>query len=235
MKQKDSRSARIGHIRTFLVNVIAAFVVLALIQTFLVRLYYVPSGSMEPALEIGDRILISKVAYVGADPAPGDVVVFQTSSTWEPQRETEGNAVRNTLKWLSGVVGIGPSDGHTLVKRIIAGPGQTVECCGRNGEFIVDGAAIAEPYVTNDFPFVPGEFDCVSTPRSKRCVEPFKVPAGQYVVLGDNRKVSSDSLAECRGAPELGDCVRTVKRADIVGKLFLVLTPFKHAGPPAGT
>lgn len=232
MKLKDSRTARVSHIRTFLINVIVAFVTLALIQTFVVRLYYVPSGSMEPTLEIGDRILVSKVAYVGVDPAPGDIVVFRPSSAWETQRGTESNALVRTLKRLSGLVGIGPTDDRTLVKRVIAGPGQTVECCGQNGELIVDGTAIDELYVARDFPFISGELDCESTPRSKRCVEPFRVPEEEYVVLGDNRKASSDSLTACRGAPELEACVRLVRRSDIVGKVWIIVHPMNRIGPP---
>lgn len=226
-------SRRVGKITgSFWFNLVAAVVVLALIQTFVAKLYYVPSGSMEDTLEIGDRVVVSRLAYLGNAPATGDVIVFNASDSWEEPPEPPANPIKFAIKWFGGVVGIGPSLDHTLIKRVIAGPGQTVACCSADGRMIVDGKPIDEPYTINDFAFEPGTLDCATDPVSRRCVNEFTVPEDQYVVLGDNRSHSSDSLYECRGAPELGTCVRTVKRNDIVGKLFVVLLPLGNFGPP---
>lgn len=211
---------------TFWFNLLAAVIVLALIQGFIVKLYAVPSGSMEDTLDVGDRILVNRLAYVGSGPTTGDIIVFNASEdTWGENPNISDNPLKNAVKWVTGLVGIGPSLNHTLVKRVIAGPGQTVSCCDVTGRMLVDGEPLSEPYVSSNFDFTPGALDCDSEPRSRRCVPEYTVPEGQYVVLGDNRAVSSDSLWRCRGKDNLDGCVRTVSRGDVVGKFLTVAWP----------
>lgn len=214
-------------VSSFLLHLLVALLLLALLQSLVVKLYFVPSASMESTLNVGDRVLVSRVAYMGSDPSTGDIVVFTAPDTWEEEASVPDEGfVKTAVKWLGGVVGIGPSTQHTLIKRVIAGPGQTVECCSKTGNFLVDDAVLDEPYTRNDFYFRTGQVDCTTKPRSRRCVPKFTVPRGEYVVLGDNRSVSSDSLYQCRGNSTLGTCVRTVSRSDIVGKLFAPVFPF---------
>ncbi|WP_167132211.1 signal peptidase I [Paramicrobacterium chengjingii] len=219
---------------SFWFNLLAAIVVLALIQTFIVKLYYVPSASMETTLDVGDRMLVSRLAYVGADPAAGDIVVFNASDLWDEAEPVPENPLVYGVKWLGGLLGVGPSLEHTLVKRIVAAPGDIVSCCGDDGKLRVNGSPLSEPYVTNAIPFEFGTLDCVSEPASKRCVPEFTVPSGQYVVLGDNRGNSADSLQACRGQLTMGDCLKTVSRDDIVGKMFVTLFPLSRFGAPLG-
>lgn len=85
--------------------VIALALVLALaVRTFVIQTFYIPSGSMEPTLNVGDRILVFKLAYDFSSPATGDVVVFKA-----PPAEHCGD----------------PSV-TDLVKRIVGLPGQTI-------------------------------------------------------------------------------------------------------------
>ncbi|MBF4572921.1 signal peptidase I [Herbiconiux sp. VKM Ac-1786] len=212
------------------VNLVAAIVVLALVQTFLVRLYSVPSGSMESTLEVGDRILVNRLAYLGGGPVDGDVVVFNASTAWEPAPPPETNPLKAAAKWVGGLVGIGPTNDHVLVKRVIAGPGETVSCCDAEGRITVDGAAVDEPYILDDLPFEAGVLDCSTVPASLRCFTPFTVPDDQYFVLGDHRSASSDSIAQCRGAPTTATCVRLVDRSGVVGHVFSIVFPFTRLG-----
>jgi signal peptidase I len=214
------------------VHLLAAFVVLALVQTFLVRLYSVPSGSMESTLEPGDRILVNRLAYLGETPRTTDVVVFNASDAWPSESApASSNPIVFAIKWLGGVVGIGPSNDHTLVKRIIAGPGQTVSCCDAEGRVLVDGVALDEPYVLSDFPFVLGTADCESDEPSLRCFGEYTVPDGEYFVLGDHRNGSNDSIGGCRGQPATTDaCVKLVRGDDIVGRVFQIVLPFGRWG-----
>ncbi len=107
---------------------------------------------------------------------------------------------------------------------VIAGPGDVISCCSLGGQIVVNGTPLEEPYVENDFPFDRKALSCTSEPKSLRCLDSFTVPANKYIVLGDNRSNSSDSLALCRGsAVPLAECVRYADRADIVGRVFGVI------------
>lgn len=187
------------------------------------------SNSMTPTLEPGDRLIVNRLAYLAADPAPGDIAVFRPGDGWE-RPDASGDAVRGALDKIGEVTGIRP---YVLVKRMIAGPGQTVECCDAGGAVVVDGAPIAEPYVAHDLPFVSGELDCDSVPVSTRCFPAVTVPAGSYLMLGDNRANSADSVAPCRGNVEADeDCVRWMTRDEVIGKAGPILWPITRWGGP---
>lgn len=105
--------------------VLAAAVLLALLmRTFLIAAFYIPSESMEPVLEIGDRLLVSKLSYRIGDPEPGDVVVFRTPPTMQPSQTAE------------------------LIKRVVAVGDQTVGAV--NGRLIIDGTPVREEYLSSD-------------------------------------------------------------------------------------
>lgn len=200
-----------------------AVVLLGLVLAFIAKPYAVPSASMEQALQPGDVVLVNRLAYVGSAPRTGDVVVFDADSTWGAQ--TAESPLRSALRWLGAVTGFGPTGQHTLIKRVIAGPGQTVRCCTAEGKIEVDGQALDEPYVTNDLPFAPGESDCATTPRSPRCFDAVTVPKDSYLVLGDNRSDSSDSAIACRTVTPTPTCWRWAHTDDLVGRAAVVLWP----------
>ena len=206
-------------------NVAAAFVVTGLILSFVAKPYWVPSGSMETTLQPGDRVMVNRLAYIGASPGNGDIIVFDAGSTWDIEGPPESNPIKSALRWIGEVTGFGPSSAHTLIKRIIGTPGQTVECCSVDGRLMIDGEPIDEPYITNDFPFEAAAFDCSTTPRSARCFDAVEVPADSYLMLGDNRGDSSDSAAFCRSDSASADCWRWATRPDIVGNAFVIFWP----------
>ncbi|MDR6867257.1 signal peptidase I [Microbacterium resistens] len=211
-------------------HLFAAFVVVGALLSFVAKPYSVPSGSMEQTLQIGDRVLVNRLAFVGAEPATGDVVVFDADETWGVHPTDEGNPLKAVLRWVGEVSGFGPSGPHTLVKRVIAGPGQTVECCTADGSLIVDGKPLDEPYIFENFPFTPGTLDCTTVPASRRCLPAVTVPEDSYLMLGDHRSFSSDSAANCRAANDTGgdpgdSCWRWAHRSGIVGKAVVILWP----------
>ena len=197
----------------------------ALILSFVAKPYSVPSGSMEETLEVGDRILVNRLAYVGASPVTGDIIVFDAGDTWGSETTGPANPLLVALAWLGEVTGFGPSGPSTLVKRVIGAPGQTVECCTEAGEVTVDGEPLAEPYVSNDFAFVPGTTDCDTVPASQRCFGAVTVPDDSYLVLGDNRAGSADSAVTCRFQDATDACWRWAPRAGVVGKSVAILWP----------
>ncbi|MFK3676444.1 signal peptidase I [Microbacterium sp. NPDC090218] len=181
------------------------------------------SGSMSPTLEPGDRILVNRLAYVAADPAAGDIMVFRPGDDWDEGPEPDRSWIAVSLHWIGESTGIRPD---VLVKRVIAEPGQTVECCDAEGAVLVDGQPIDEPYVIDDLPFSPGVLDCRTTPMSMRCFGEVTVPESGYLVLGDNRANSADSAYRCRGTMTADPgCWRWVDRGAVVGKATAVLWP----------
>ncbi len=206
-------------------HLFAAFALAGLVLTFVAKPYAVPSASMEQTLQIGDRVLVDRLAYLGTQPTTGDVIVFDADDAWDGSTPVETNPLKAVLRWIGEVSGFGPSGTHTLVKRIVATAGQTVRCCDATGSVVVDGEALVEPYVFEDFPFIPGALDCTTTPRSQRCFDSVNVPADSYFVLGDHRSQSSDSAGLCRGEDPLIECWRWATSASLVGRVSVVLWP----------
>lgn len=210
--------------RSPLTHLVLAMVLVALVQAFLLKPFQVPSESMSPTLEAGDRLVASRIAYSVSDPGTGDVAVFARPDSWGLQPDR--GALRATLGWIGDIVGFGPSNQDALVKRVIGEPGSTVRCCSAQGHVEVDGEPLLEGYVVNDLPFTPGVNDCSSSPASPRCFGPVTVPPGEYLVLGDNRANSADSVIACRGIPSSdSDCARLVPRADMIGKVLSIVWP----------
>ncbi|MEW1706465.1 signal peptidase I [Microbacterium sp. NPDC089190] len=217
--------------RSPVTHVIAAFIVLALVQLFLVKPFQVPSESMSPTLETGDRIVADRISLAVSDPAQGDVVVFSRPDAWKTDAAPHG-ALRTAAGWVGDLVGFGPSNLDALVKRVVGTPGSTVRCCSTEGQVEVDGVALDEDYVRNDLPFIAGQLDCESAPTSSRCFGPIDVPEGHYLVMGDNRANSADSVVGCRGAPASTDCARFVDRADMIGEVRAIVWPLDRAFGP---
>ncbi|MEN8706821.1 signal peptidase I [Nocardioides marinisabuli] len=160
-------------------------VVLALVvKTFLVQAFYIPSGSMEPGLEVNDRILVQKVSYWTGEPERGDIVVFEDPGSWLSPAESAGptGAVASTLSR----IGLYPAGGH-LVKRVIGVAGDTITCCDDQGRLLVNG----EPLDSSAF--IRNGRDC-DGPMVASCEwSAGPVPEGSVFVMGDHRDDSADS------------------------------------------
>ena len=205
-------------------QLVAALVITGLVLSFVAKPFWVPSGSMEATLEPGDRVLVNRLAYLSAEPSVGDIVVFDADATWNIE-PSPANPIKDVLRWIGEVTGFGPTSAHTLIKRVLGTPGQTVECCTDAGQLVIDGDPRDEPYVTNDLPFEPGTLDCTTTPRSTRCFDPVEVPAGSLLMLGDNRANSADSAVFCRGDAPAPDCWRWATDDTVVGRAVLLFWP----------
>ncbi|WP_326947173.1 MULTISPECIES: signal peptidase I [unclassified Amycolatopsis] len=197
---------------------VIALVLTILIQTFLAKVFMIPSGSMEATLHgcpgcTGDRILVDRVTYDFTEPGPGDVVVFKGPQAWinnEIPPQESSNIVVRGLRGLGSLVGFAPPDERDFVKRVIAVGGQTVQCCDPQGRVIVDGKALDEPYVYWEDPSNPNE----------KPFEPVKVPAGMVWVMGDNRNNSDDSRFQGGGGVN-----GAVPVDNIIGKARIIVLP----------
>lgn len=203
------RPRRGGWLRETVTVLISALVLSVLIKTFLAQAFYIPSGSMEDTLELGDRVMVNKLAPGPFDLERGDVVVFVDPDGWLGElppdtRPAWQRAVSDVLTW----VGLLPQDaGQHLIKRVVGVGGDHVTCCSADGELTVNGEAIAEPYLKPGSAPSETEFDVV-------------VPEGYLWLMGDNRANSADSRAHL-GDPGGG----MVPVENVVGRAFVILWP----------
>ena len=144
---------------------VGALVIAVLVRTFLVQAFSIPSESMEPTLNRGDRLLVDKVGYRFGGVQRGDIVVFDS-----PKGQLVGTD-------------------EPLIKRVVGLEGETIEL--NDGIVIVDGHYMLEHYLdpstlTLSQGPIPG---CVNGGSLNSCT----VAEGHIFVLGDNRPSSRDS------------------------------------------
>ena len=202
-----------------LVRVVIAFAVLAVVTHVLVRPFVVPSESMEPTIMTGDRVVARVLAVDEDDLDRGEVIAFSHGNRWEDDRIEEPNAAKDLVRYGGDLLGVGPSHTAHTVKRVVGRPGDTVSCCDSRGHLLVNGEPLDEPYVEHDLPF---DTCTGGGPPSARCFPEVTVPEGSYLVLGDNRANSADSVSPCRGRGEgdEDDCTpRFVRAEQVVGVL----------------
>jgi signal peptidase I len=186
--------------------VVGGTVLLAVaIKLLVVQAYSIPSASMAPTLQAGDRILVCRVCLRVDDVDRGDVIVFRGSDDATGSRGVIGGA----WHWLGETIGIASPPHDDFVKRVAGLPGDTVEI-DRTGQLYVNGRAVDEPYLARPVP--------------REDLPPTTVPDGMLFVLGDNRGDSGDSRCE---PPE---CTGLVPVDDVIGVTFLRIWPPSRMG-----
>ncbi|RYV51775.1 signal peptidase I [Pengzhenrongella frigida] len=196
-------------LRETVIILVGALVLSLIIKTFLVQAFFIPSSSMEDTLQVGDRVLVSKLAPGPFDVRRGDIVVFKDPGGWLPATQAaERTALQDALNSGLTFIGLLPQDsGEHLIKRVIGLPGDQVVCCDADGQLTVNGVSIEEPQLKPGS--VPSEvpFDIV-------------VPTDSFWVMGDNRQNSRDSRAHL-GDPGGG----SIPQANVVGVSFARVWP----------
>ena len=170
---KEKKKAHRSFWRELPILIVVALIVAVVIKTFLVQAFYIPSGSMENTLEVGDRVMVNKLAYRFGEPTRGDIVVFDSPYAEEEERESLPAAV---LRNIGEALGFS-SPASEFIKRVIAVPGDTLAI--RDNQVLVNGATLFEPYLH------PG--------ARMRDLEERVIPEGAVWVMGDNRNNSQDS------------------------------------------
>ncbi len=122
-RRRRRASKKGGGAIEFLVILLVSFaLVFGFVRPFVVEAFYIPSESMVPTLRVGDRVLVNKFIYRFAEPARGDVVVFES---------VEGG-------------------NEDLIKRVVGVPGDKISV--RGGKLLVNGEPQREPYVYKKYP-----------------------------------------------------------------------------------
>ena len=159
-------------------SLLVAGIFVLFVRTFVVQTYQVPTGSMEKTILVGDHLLVNKFAYAPRlkglekllpyrDVHRGDIIVFKKP----------GDDV---------------NPGNVLVKRAVAGPGETVLVRDKN--LLVDGKPADSPAVQHTDPEVfPNDHAIPDMARRRDQFGPFRVPPDSWFGMGDNRDNSLDS------------------------------------------
>lgn len=205
----EDRSAARSAVRAVVLLAVAALVLVG-VRILLVQSFVIPSASMRPALEVGDRVLASRLDYRFGSVHRGDVIVFDGDGVFDPPQAQPSSGLARIGRWFAAGLGA-PVGEHDYVKRVIGLPGERVVCCDVQGRITVDGVPLNERYLpVGDVPSTV-TFDIV-------------VPAGRLWVMGDNRSVSDDSRAHL-GGPGGG----TVPVDRVVGRVVAVWWPLSRA------
>ena len=200
-------------VRETVIILVSAIVLSLVIKTYLAQAFFIPTGSMEETLLVGDRVMVTKLAPGPFDVHRGDIVVFKDPGGWlsEPIVEDDsglGGFAGSVLTY----IGLRPHDaGEHLIKRVIGVAGDRVECCDAQGRLMVNGVAVDEPYLAAGA--MPSEIDFDIT-----------VPEGSLWVMGDNRQDSEDSRYH-QGNPGGG----SIPVSEVVGVAFVTLWPVDRA------
>ncbi|HEY6145358.1 MAG TPA: signal peptidase I [Solirubrobacterales bacterium] len=147
------------------------------IQAWIVKPYQIPSESMEPTLDVGQRVLVNRFLYHFKDPKIGDVIVFH------PPAGADGGP-RCGVTENPGEPCPEPTperSDQNFIKRIVAGPGDTLSV--KDGHPVVNGVEKTDEPYTNPC----GGAPACNMPRE------ITIPPDHYFMMGDNRGASDDS------------------------------------------
>jgi signal peptidase I len=180
---------------------VAALILTVLVKGFLLQAFFIPSKSMEPTLDVGDRVVVNRLAYRLGDPGHGQVVVFLRPTGLGPE------SASGPLSWVRRAVaqGLGgtPPGSEDLIKRVVGLPGDEIE--GRDGRLWRNDREVDEPYLAR------GTFTTE--------FGPVRIKPDHFWMMGDNREDSADSRV-----------FGQVNRSALVGRAMLTVWPVPHVG-----
>ncbi len=148
--ERQRKKRRAGFTELCLTILVAFVLVFGFVRPFVLEAFRIPSESMVPTLQVGDRVFVNKFIYRFAEPERGDIVVFESVNGGE----------------------------EDLIKRIVAGPGDSVAV--RGGVLSVNEEPQNEPYLNREI-------------SDDSFFGPTRLSEGEVFVMGDNRANSADS------------------------------------------
>ena len=173
--ENRSREQWIALVLEFAVLFIIALVIAIYLQAFVIKPFMIPSPSMEPTLQDGDRVLVDRTTYHFREPRRGEVIVFRFDPNDEANWTQGGNALARSLDLLAEILNITHQESLQFIKRVVGIGGDTVEL--RDGVLYVNGELYEADY------------EYVQDNANGK----WEVPEGTVMVMGDNRPNSNDS------------------------------------------
>ena len=189
--------------------IVVALILTLVIKTYAIQAFYIPSGSMQNTLGIGNRVLVNKVVYDIRNVHRGDIVVFSGDGSWNPgTAPASSNFIAKFGESVASMFGFA-RDQNDYIKRVIGLPSDHVACCDADGRVTVNGVPLNEKSY-----LYPG-----NSPSENRFS--VTVPANSIWVMGDHRDVSWDSRGHRYGYPGGG----SIPESAVVGRAFIVIWP----------
>lgn len=175
-----------GSIAELVVIVLVALGLALGIQAWIVKPYRIPSGSMEPTLKVGQRVLVNRIGTHFGKPSVGQITVFHPP---QGAQQEQCGPIAHTVK-LGGAACAEPvpkeDSGVNFIKRIVAGPGDEI--------FIKEGHVYRRAAGTSQFVREQDSYirECGVSPECS-FPTPIRIPADHWFMMGDNRGESDDS------------------------------------------
>ena len=168
-----------GQFTELIVIVATALLIALAVQWLLIKPYRIPSGSMEPTLDVGQRVLVNRLSHrLGADPSVGDIITFHPPKGADDALSPQCGAPR-----ADGQPCPSPTpdrSNQTFIKRVVGVGGDRIAV--RDGHVVRNGKLARETFIN---PCAGGQ-GC-DLPRE------ITIPRGDVFVMGDNRGASDDS------------------------------------------
>ena len=197
--------------RRWAVGVVVVMGIAVLLRMFVVQVFSITSLSMQPVLEVGDRILVDKISPRWSPIRRGEVVVFDGLGSFVLQAG-EPSAGLEFLQDTRHRLGLARDPAAVFVKRVIGVGGDRVRCCDSLGRLEVNGVAAPEPYL-----FDPAKASAIAFDVT--------VPEGAVWLLGDHRAASSDARSRL-GMPGGG----MVSVSNVLGRARWQVWPWEGVG-----
>jgi signal peptidase I len=184
-KRRQSKSTKAAIIELGVIVAVALGLALG-IQAWIIKPYRIPSGSMEPTLSIGQRVLVNRIGMDLSEPHVGEIAVFHPPEGAEDEKcgPPPGEVIK-----LGGAACAAPlpkQSSVNFIKRIVAGPGDEI--------YIKEGHVYRKPAGKSAFARESDSYirECGVSPECN-FPDPIKIPAGHWFMMGDNRGESDDS------------------------------------------
>lgn len=165
-KPASSGKSILKDVLEILESSIITIFLLVLVFTYILHPVNVMGKSMVPTLSDGDKIFMTTISSI----SNGDIVVINNDKAYH--LDEKGKAYSADAGILN----------ECIIKRVIAHGGQTVDIDTTNGNIIVDGKVLDEPYINE-----------ITLSADTTFTFPITIPEGYYFVMGDNRNASADS------------------------------------------